>query len=104
MKGRKDMSDLNFKERELVALGAALGSNCVPCVEHHISEARKAGLTDPQISGAIQLADKIRKVPAAKVLKAALEMLGATAPSADEEPSACAQAPAESTPSAPCCT
>jgi len=70
------MNDLSFTERELVALGAALGSNCVPCIEHHITEARRAGLSDLQISVAIQLADQIRKVPAAKVIDAALRLLG----------------------------
>jgi AhpD family alkylhydroperoxidase len=70
------MDELTYQEREFVALGAALGSNCTPCVEHHVAEARKAGLSDGQISAAIQLADKVRKVPAAKALNAALELLG----------------------------
>ena len=98
------MNDLTFTERELVALGAALGSNCVPCIEHHISEARKSGLTDSQISEAIQLADKIRKVPAAKVLNAALQMLGEASASATEgKASLCGQAPSVSTANGPCC-
>jgi 4-carboxymuconolactone decarboxylase len=70
------MEELTFKERELVALGAALGSNCTPCVEHHVGEARKSGLTDSQISAAIDLADRIRKVPAAKALDAAQQLVG----------------------------
>jgi 4-carboxymuconolactone decarboxylase len=69
------MNDLNHHERELVALGAAMGSNCIPCIEYHIPEARKAGLTDSQISEAIRLADKVRQVPARKVLDAAQRML-----------------------------
>jgi 4-carboxymuconolactone decarboxylase len=69
------MSDLNPRERELVALGAAMGSNCVPCVEYHIPEARKAGLTDSEIHEAIRLADKVRQVPARKVLHASLKLL-----------------------------
>lgn len=69
------MNDLNHRERELVALGAAMGSNCIPCIEYHIPEARKAGLTDSQISEAIRLADKVRQVPARKVLSAAQRML-----------------------------
>jgi 4-carboxymuconolactone decarboxylase len=73
------MSDLNPRERELVALGAAMGSNCVPCVEYHIPEARKAGLTDPEIHAAILLADKVRQVPAGKVLQTALKLLPAAA-------------------------
>lgn len=28
------MDKLTSTERELVALGAALGSNCVPCIEY----------------------------------------------------------------------
>jgi len=65
------MSQLNDRERELVALGAALASNCVPCVEHHIPEARKAGLSDAQITEAIRLADQVRRVPARKVVQVA---------------------------------
>jgi 4-carboxymuconolactone decarboxylase len=70
------MSEITFRDRELVALGAAMGSNCIPCIEHHISESRKAGLTDEEIGEAISLADKIRQVPAQKVLNAGLHILG----------------------------
>jgi len=70
-----EMTNLTPRETELVALGAALGSNCVPCVEHHIPQARKAGLTDPEIGAVIELADKVRQVPARKVLEAAQRIL-----------------------------
>lgn len=69
------MEHLTTRDRELVALGAALGSNCVPCIENHIPAARKAGLSDSEIRGAVRLADELRKVPAAKVLDAALTLL-----------------------------
>jgi AhpD family alkylhydroperoxidase len=69
------MDGLNTAERELVALGAALGSNCVPCIEHHVPQARQAGLTDRQIHEAVRLADAIRRAPARKVLDTALELL-----------------------------
>jgi AhpD family alkylhydroperoxidase len=72
------MESLNARDRELVALGAALGSNCVPCIEYHIPEARKAGLSDQEIGEAVRLADKVRQVPAAKVLKTAMTMIEAT--------------------------
>lgn len=70
------MADLTPRETELVALGTAFGSNCVPCVEYHIREARKAGLSDAEIRLAIDLADKVREVPAQKVLNAAISALG----------------------------
>jgi 4-carboxymuconolactone decarboxylase len=73
------MSDLTPRERELVALGAAMGSNCVPCVEYHIPESRKVGLTDLEIHAAIEYADKVRQVPARKTLQAALKLLSSVA-------------------------
>lgn len=69
------MSSLSPRDRELVALGAAMGSNCVPCIEYHIPESRRVGLTDEDIRTAIQHADKIRQVPARKTLEAALSKL-----------------------------
>ena len=80
------MDTLTARERELVALGAALGSNCVPCIEYHVPEARKAGLTDQQISEAIQLADKVRQVPARKVLETARGILDKEASSVGTTP------------------
>lgn len=72
------MPHLTPRERELVALGSALGSNCISCIEYHIPASRKAGLTDAQISEAVRLADKVRKVPARKVLDTALDLLSET--------------------------
>ena len=46
--------------------------------EYHIPEARKAGLSDQEIGEAVRLADKVRQVPAAKVLKTAMTMIEAT--------------------------
>ncbi len=98
-------SDLSHSQRELVALGAALGSNCVPCIEYHIPESRKAGLSDVQISAAIELADKVRQVPARKVLEAAMRTLGAAA---DDQPDdtavGCGDAGADTSTEQPCCT
>lgn len=93
------MNDLNYRERELVALGAAMGSNCIPCIEHHIPEARKSGLTDSQIAEAIRLADTVRQVPARKVLDTARRMLpesSAGAPGSGEPAETARAAPAGS--------
>ena len=98
------MSELTFAERELVALGAALGSNCVPCIEYHIPEARKAGLDDGRITEAVRLADKVRQVPARKVLAKALELLqvAPVEPAAPETGAGCAQ-PGGQEQTTPCC-
>ncbi|HXZ44560.1 MAG TPA: carboxymuconolactone decarboxylase family protein [archaeon] len=79
------MNALSPCEQELVALGAALGSNCIPCIEYHIPEARKAGLTDAQIADAIRLADTLRQVPARKVLNAAARVLRETPAASDTD-------------------
>jgi 4-carboxymuconolactone decarboxylase len=97
------MNNLTPSERELVALGAAMGSNCVPCIEFHIPEARKAGLTDSQISEAIHLADKVRQVPARKVLDAALKILPETSDGAQTNDGGCAATPSTTGGDARCC-
>jgi AhpD family alkylhydroperoxidase len=68
---RKDqvMAELSNTEHELVAVGAAIASNGVPCAEFHMTEAKRVGLTDPQIVEAVRVADKVRQVPTRKVLR-----------------------------------
>jgi 4-carboxymuconolactone decarboxylase len=68
----KWMKQLNNRERSLVSLGAALASNCVPCIEFHIPGAKRAGLSDREIEVALEIADKVRQVPARAVLETAL--------------------------------
>jgi AhpD family alkylhydroperoxidase len=69
------MERLTNREKELVRIGAAIASNCIPCIEYHIPEARKAGLTNAQIRVAINTAQMVKKVPADMVLEKALELL-----------------------------
>ncbi len=96
------MKELNPREYELVALGAAIASNCVPCIDYHIPEARKAGLSDAQILEAIQLADKIKQVPARKVVDAAKALLKPDAPVCQDPACGCTAGEPASAP-ASCC-
>ncbi len=96
------MSRLTPRERELVSLGAAMGSNCISCIEFHVPASRRAGLSDAQISEAIRLADQTRQVPARKTLDTALELLSEAPPlaspgAAGDKTAAAAQA------DKPCC-
>lgn len=81
------MSELSPREIELVAIGAAIGSNCIPCVEYHIGAGKLLGISDDEIRAAIALADKVRRAPARKVLEAAKAAIDgvAAAPAADAE-------------------
>jgi AhpD family alkylhydroperoxidase len=76
------MSELTPREIELVAIGAAIGSNCIPCVEYHIGAGKLLGISDAEIRAAIGLADKVRRAPARKVLEAAKSAIEG-APAAD---------------------
>lgn len=71
------MNELTKRERELVAIGAAIGSNCANCLEFHVPEGRAAGLTDTQIQEAIELADAVRTISARNALTAASDSLRA---------------------------
>lgn len=72
------MNELTKRERELVAMGAAMGSNCVSCIKFHVLEARSAGLTDAQIRQAVELADAVRTVSARNALAATSQCLSAS--------------------------
>ena len=102
------MKKLTEKERELVAIGAALGSNCVPCVVYHVRLARKTGLTDDQIREFIAVAEEVRKMPAELVRNAAFAQLEDPDPASDDpsssssdDPCGCASAGEADRP--PCC-
>jgi 4-carboxymuconolactone decarboxylase len=82
------MGELNNREEELVALGAAIASNCAPCIEYHVPAARKAGLSDSQIEEAVRIADKVRRVPARMVLQTALARIAGGQEGVDKAPEA----------------
>jgi alkylhydroperoxidase/carboxymuconolactone decarboxylase family protein YurZ len=77
---------LTDREQLLVALGAAMGSNCVPCIESILPKARAAGIADGDLQEAVDLADVVRRKPARKVLETARELLTGRAPEPEEGP------------------
>ena len=54
------MNELSRREQSLVALGAAIASNCVPCVEYHIPGARRVGLSDDETELVSWLVELVR--------------------------------------------
>jgi AhpD family alkylhydroperoxidase len=77
---KENKNELTPREKELVALGASIASNCIPCIEYHIPQSRLSGLSNLEIRMAIELADKLRKVPADKVMQTALALLDEESP------------------------
>lgn len=51
---------LEQREKELAAIGAAIGCNCRPCVEHHIPAGRAAGLSEAELADAVATARRVR--------------------------------------------
>ncbi len=98
------MKRLTFKERELVALGAAIGSNCIPCVEYHVPNAKKAGLNNDQITHAIEIAESVKAVPADKVLAKALDLVKNTEEKECEDPSCECREVIQPNDDSPCCS
>jgi AhpD family alkylhydroperoxidase len=60
---------------ELVAIGAAIASNCEPCFKFHYDQARKLGVGDTDMRRAVDLARKVKETPARAVLDLASRYL-----------------------------
>ncbi|HLP09021.1 MAG TPA: sigma-70 family RNA polymerase sigma factor [Opitutaceae bacterium] len=60
---------------EYVALGAAIGANCEPCLRYHVNEALKVGISAADIAKAVALAARVKETPARNILKLAERLL-----------------------------
>jgi len=57
--------------KELVAIGAAIGSNCEICFKHHYNEARKLGVSKEDMRLAVEMAQAVKESPARSILELA---------------------------------
>ncbi len=72
---------LDQKDKELAAIGASIGTGCLPCIEHHIPAGRDAGLTEPELAPAVEVADATHRIAAELLFGRSRELLhGAEAP------------------------
>ncbi len=62
---------------ELVAIGAAIASNCETCFKYHYSQARKLGVSREDMIQAVELAHKVKCAPAQNMLALADRILSA---------------------------
>jgi AhpD family alkylhydroperoxidase len=67
---------LDPKVSELVALGAAVGSNCEACFRSHHETARTLGLSTEEIVHAVSVAQAVKDTPARRMLDLAARKLG----------------------------
>ena len=52
---------LEQRDKELAAIGASIGCNCRPCIEHHIPAGREAGLSETELAAAVETARAVRE-------------------------------------------
>jgi len=69
---------LHIKTIELVALGAAIGGNCIPCLEWHYKKCVELGIPKEEIREAIEMANKVKQVPIKKINEVAEKLLNET--------------------------
>lgn len=72
-----DERGLSQQEKELVALGASVGTGCRPCVDYHIDAAKKAELVDDRMRTAITTAQVVAAQAAQELAQHLLRHLDA---------------------------
>ena len=68
----------NPKVTELIALAAAVGSNCEACFRSHYEKARASGLATEELLHAVNVAEAVKGTSARRMSELAARKLGAT--------------------------
>jgi AhpD family alkylhydroperoxidase len=61
--------------RELVAIGAAIACNCEMCFKFHYDKARKLGVSDEEMLGAVETGIMVKNASADSIKKLAYKYL-----------------------------
>ncbi|MCL5027385.1 MAG: carboxymuconolactone decarboxylase family protein [Bacteroidetes bacterium] len=69
------ISNLEPKIAELIAIGASIGGNCLPCLRFHFAEAIKNGCTIQEIEEAIKLGKMVKERPINDIYKIAEDLI-----------------------------
>jgi AhpD family alkylhydroperoxidase len=52
---------LDYKTKELIAIGCSVAANCHPCVKFHVGKARDMGIDAEAVDEAITVGRRVRK-------------------------------------------
>jgi len=69
------VTPLDTKIAELIAIGASIGGNCLPCLRYHFAEAVKNGCTIQEIEEAIKLGKMVKERPINDIYKLADDLI-----------------------------
>ena len=67
---------MDTKMKELIAIGASVTANCVPCLKFHFAKAQEAGASGDEVREAVQVGRMVRKGAAGKWDEEAKRILG----------------------------
>lgn len=67
---------LDVRTKELIAVAASVVAKCQPCLDYHISAARKAGASESDMKTAVNIARLVRKTSNEKMDHYSDEQLG----------------------------
>lgn len=70
------MSIYTEQVSELVAIAAAIGANCEPCLKYHYDAARKLGVSNEDMLSAVRMALRVKQAPANAMINLAGRLLG----------------------------
>ena len=51
---------MDSKTKELIAVGASITANCIPCVDFHIAKAKEYGATDKELIIASKIGQHVK--------------------------------------------
>jgi len=87
---------LSERELEMVAVGASIGANCIPCLEWHGKKCFEIGVDTDELQQAVELAMKVKGMPHRKIELTATRLVNRSADESEKT-----DAPSED--EAPCC-
>lgn len=64
------------KLKEMIAIGASVTANCIPCIRFHLARAREVGCTDAEIKAVVQVGKMVREGAAKKWDEEVASLLG----------------------------
>lgn len=82
--------NMDQKLKEMIAIGASVTANCIPCIQFHFARAREVGVTDAEIKAAVQVGKMVRNGAARKWDEEIASLLGEVrATSVDRQAEGC---------------
>ena len=76
---------MDDQTKKLIAIGASVGANCHPCLEHHVAKALETGIDRDEIMEAVNVAKGVRSGAAASMDKLAIRLIRDGLPKTAEE-------------------